>query len=214
MIIIPSILTSDPQELEELMERVEGVVDRVQIDIIDGVYANNKTIDPPALNELDTALKIDYQLMTKEPINWVEKCTRGQADRIIGHIEMMSSQVEFVKKVQEVGKEVGLGLDIETSIESLDSSVLTDLDVVLLMSVPSGFGGQKFDRRVLGKISSLAEIRKSDKTPFVIHDDGGVTLEYIDDVGEEGADEVSIGRKLFDGDLKANIDKYLKAASK
>lgn len=212
--IIPSILTNNIWELEQLLKQAEGVVEKVSIDIVDGQYANNKTIDPSTLNEVETDLKFDYQLMTKEPINWVEKCVRGQADRIIGHIEMMDSQVEFVEKVQEVGKKVGLGLDIETPVEEIEQSILTDLDVVLVMSVPSGFGGQKFDKRALDKIKKLAEVRATDDTPYVIHGDGGITLEYIDGVARAGADEVSIGKRIFKGDLTTSIERYQKAVKK
>lgn len=212
--IIPSILTSNLQELRDLLAKAEGVVDRVSIDIIDGKYADNKTIDPSALDDIETNLKIDYQLMTKEPVNWVEKCVRGKADRIIGQIEKMGDQIEFVEKVQEVGASVGLGIDIETPVDELDQAILTNLDVVLLMSVPAGFGGQKFDKRVLDKIKKLDEIRSRDDTPYLIHDDGGITFEYIDDVRRAGADEVSIGKRIFKGDLKVNINKFKKAAYK
>ncbi len=70
--IIPSILTNDPEEAKELVARCEDVVERVSIDIIDGKFAKNKTIDPSAIADIDTTLKIDYQLMVYEPINWIE----------------------------------------------------------------------------------------------------------------------------------------------
>ena len=89
MKIVPSILTADPKEALEMLERVEGAADRVSIDIIDGIFANNKTVDPQLFENVETNLMIDYQLMVKDPVNWVERCVRGQADRIIGHVEMM-----------------------------------------------------------------------------------------------------------------------------
>jgi len=210
--IIPSILTNDPDELMELIKKCEGLVERVSIDIIDGKFANNKTIDPSILSDIDTALKIDYQLMVIEPVSWIERSVRGQADRIIGHIEKMSSQIEFVGRVQEVGASVGLALDLETTVEKLDPTILTNLDVVLVMSVLAGFGGRKFDERVLDKIKRLDEIRSRDATPFKIQDDGGITIDKIDDVRLVGVDEVSIGRRLFEGDLRENIEKFSKAA--
>jgi len=212
--IIPSILTNDPKELADKLEICEGVVDRVQIDIIDGVFASNKTIDPSALFSLETELKLDFHLMVKEPINWVEKCVRAGADRIIAQIEMMENQVDYVGKVQEVGGGVGLAVDLKTEIDSLDSVILTNLDVVLVMSVPAGFGGQKFDERALDKIKRLDEIRARDKTPYRICDDGGVVFEWVDDIRREGVDEVIIGRNLFEGRLEDNIKKYRNAAYK
>ena len=212
--IIPAILTSSPDEVQELLARVEQVADRVQIDIIDGVFAKNKTIDPSALEKTETDLYLDFHLMTKEPVNWVEKCARVGADRIIGQIEMMGNQTEFVGKVQAVGAHVGLAIDLETPVSSLDGVILNNLDVVLVMSVPAGFGGQKFDERALDKIKMLDEIRVRDDRPFRICDDGGITLELINDIHFAGADEVSIGRRIFKGDLQKNMRKYQKAAHK
>jgi ribulose-phosphate 3-epimerase len=207
--IIPAILTSNVNELRELLLRVESAgIDRVQIDIIDGAFADNKTIDPSVVSEIDTSLNIDFHLMVKEPINWIEKCITGGADRIIGQIEEMSSQEEFLGKVQEVGVQVGLALNLDTSVSAINSFVLNSLDVVLVMSVMAGHGGQEFDSRVLEKIKKLNKIRAEDPTPFKIIDDGGVSLENIDKLESLQVDEVAIGRRIFDGDLKENIEKY------
>src|SRR3989344_1502519 len=200
--IIPSILTNDPTELKEKLERCEGLVDRVHIDIIDGIFAKNKTIDPSALSDLETELKLDFHLMVKEPVNWVEKCVRGGADRIIGQIEYMRDQVEFVGKVQEVGASIGLAVDLKTDIGKLDPVILTNLDMVLVMSVAAGFGGQKFDPSALLRVNSLDTIRIRDSTPFRICVDGGVKIENIARIRKEGVDEVSIGKRLFDGNLE------------
>ncbi|MBU0569680.1 hypothetical protein KKB40_02765 [Patescibacteria group bacterium] len=219
--IIPAILTDDINELKEklaLCEEVHltspGLIERVQIDIIDGIFADNKTIDPSVLANFDTDLKIDFHLMVDEPVNWVEKCVGLGADRIIGQIERMSSQVEFVGKVTSVGLKVGLAIDLATPVSKLDSLILNDLDVVLVMSVSAGFGGQKFDPSTLLRINELNKVRSRDNMSFAICDDGGITLEWIDDVRREGADEVSIGERIFKGDLKENLEKFKKAAYK
>src|SRR3989304_7877798 len=112
--IIPSILTNDPEEARELIARCEGLVDRISIDIIDGKYASNKTIDPSVFEKIDTSLLLDFQLMVYEPVNWVERCVRGQADRIIGHVEQMSDEGEFVGKAREESGYICIGVDIET----------------------------------------------------------------------------------------------------
>jgi len=208
--IIPSILTNDPLELRDMMERCEGVVERVSIDIIDGKFVDNKTIDPSFLSDFDTSLKIDYQLMVDEPVHWVEKCVRGQADRIIGHIEKMTDQLKFVVKRQEVGTLIGLAINLETPVEMLDPMVLTDLDVVLVMSANVGFGGQPFAAKVLGKIEELNKMRDKDKYRFKIQVDGGINEESIYNVYKAGADEVSVGRKLFNGNLMSNVEKLVK----
>ncbi|MFZ5933209.1 MAG: hypothetical protein ACOYT7_04005 [Patescibacteria group bacterium] len=210
--IIPSILTSDPREVEAKIASCEGVVERVQIDIIDGVFAVTRTIDPSFLEGVDSPLNFDYHLMTKEPSLWVEKAARGGADRVIGQIEQMGSQIEFIGKVSEIGLSVGLALDIETKVSSLDPVVLTNLDVILVMSVKAGAGGQKFEKPSLAKIRKLDEIRARDDTPFKICVDGGITEENISQVVAAGADEVVIGERIFAGDLIKNLEKFKKAA--
>ncbi len=210
--IIPAILTNDPIEVREKLLKLEGLIPRVQIDIIDGLFADNKTIEPSIVENIETELLIDYHLMVKEPFDWIERCIRGQADRIIGQIELMRDQVEFVEKVTEAGLKVGLAIDVDTPVASIDKTIITDIDVVLVMSVPAGFGGQEFDTQVLKKIEELDHIRAKDASPFYICDDGGISLENVDDVHVEGVDEVAIGKRLFDGDLMANITRFQKAA--
>lgn len=210
--IIPAILTNNLVELKELLARAEGVVERAQIDIVDGQFAGNKTIDPSTLKDIETDLKLDFQLMVKEPVHWTERSIVAATDRIIGHIEMMRDQVEFVGKVSEVGASVGLAIDVKTPVSALDPTILSNLDVVLVMSVPAGFAGQKFVPSALAKIKELDEIRARDDTPFRIFVDGGVTVDNIKRVRLAGTDEVGIGRRIFDGDLKENIEMFMKKA--
>jgi ribulose-phosphate 3-epimerase len=207
--VVPSIPTNNPEELNRAFEQTEGVTERISIDIIDGKFANNKTIDPSIVGDIETDLKIDFQLMVVEPINWVERCIRGQADRIIGHVEHMSDQIAFIGKVQEAGLLVGLGINMETPVGKIDKSLINSLDVVLLMSIDRvGFGGEKFDDAVFKKIQELNEIRKNDTTPFRIHIDGGVVPDKMDKLEKFGVDEVSIGTRIFAGDLAGNLANY------
>lgn len=211
--IIPSILTNSKTEAKNLISRSEGVAGRVHIDIIDAKFVDNKTIEPSALSDLDTHLLIDYHLMVDDPVNWLEQCVRGQADRVIGQIEMMSDQIEFVKKCQEHGFKVGFGLDLKTDVSAIDETILKDLDVVLIMSVKAGWGGQEFHPEVLEKVTKLVQTKLEDNTPFKICVDGGETLNTLDETKLAGADEVIVGRRLFEGDLKTNIEKFTKAAN-
>ena len=210
--IIPAILTNDAKELEKKIRACEGVVDRLQIDIIDGVFASNKTIDPSALEGIDTQLNLDFHLMVNEPIHWVEKCVRAGADRIIAQIERMDDQIAFIGKVQELGTMVGLAIDLETPVDKIDPTILTSLYVVLAMSVKAGLGGQRFDPIVLDKLKKLNELRSRDDTPYKIGVDGGETTQTVDDVRLEGVDEIVIGKRIFTGDLSTNINKFVKAA--
>jgi ribulose-phosphate 3-epimerase len=208
--IIPSILTNDVSELKEMLATCEGVVDRVSIDVIDGKFAKNRTVDPSVLVNIDTNLKIDYQLMVIEPSDWIEKCLKGKADRIIGHVEHMANQADFIRRVQDNGATVGLALDLFTPASSIDPLLLNKVQVVLAMSVSAGFGGQKFDPSVLQTIGELDRIRAGNKLSFNICVDGGVAFENIGKIQEMGGDEVVIGRSLFAGNMKTNIEEFRK----
>lgn len=203
--IIPTILTNDSSEAVEFIKESQAVAKRIQLDVIDGVFANNKTLDPIFFKDLDLSFEIDYHLMVKEPINWVEKCAEGQGDRLIGQIEQMSDQMEFIKKVQSVGLSVGLGLDLATPVSSLGQEVLESLDVVLLMSVKAGFGGQEFNLDAWDKIKELVEKREKVNHKFKICVDGGITVELAHDMNKAGVDEVTVGRRIFEGELADNI---------
>jgi ribulose-phosphate 3-epimerase len=206
MLVIPAIFTDNPSELKELLSLAQEGSSRVQIDINDGSFLGEKTIYPDALLGVETDLYLDFHLMVKDPINWVEKSARAAAERIIGQIELMENQIDFVEKVQETGPKVGLALDIETPVSAIDKSVLKDLDLILLMGYKAGKGGQPFDNSVLPKITELVEIRKSDATPFRICVDGGVWTDNILHLYQLGVDEVVVGRRLFQGDIKSNIN--------
>lgn len=205
--IIPAILTNNPEELKEKIKQVEGLARRVQIDVVDGVFAKNKTVGLEGLEEIETNLFLDIQLMVKEPVDWVERCANVLADRVIGHVEMMSSQEEFLKKVAESGAKVGLGLDLDTPVEAIEENLLTSLDVVLVMSVKAGFGGQEFETRVLEKVEKLRILKTGDPNPFSICVDGGVSMENTKQIIEAGADEVVVGHSLWEGNLEENIGK-------
>lgn len=210
--IIPAILTNDPKELEEKIMPLEGKVRRVQIDIVDGNLVDNRTVSPDVLGNLETSLLIDFQLVTKEPVDWLERCVKGQGDRIIGHVEGMTSQQEFMGRVVELGAKVGLALDLATPVSAIEENILANLDVVVLMSVPMGFGGQEFSTGVLAKVSELDKIRVQDHASFRICVDGGVKEDNIRSIVEAGADEVAVGRSLWEGDLIDNIKRLQEAA--
>ena len=211
--VIPAILTNDPQELKKLINEAEGVVSGVQIDVLDGQFAKNRTVDPSIFETIETNLKLDFHLMTKEPVDWVEKTTRAMADRIIGQIEMMENQMEFVEKVIETGTLVGLAIDMETPVSDLDPEVLISLDAILVMSVPAGFGGQEFDGKVMEKIKNLNKEREKENLKYKICVDGGVTPKLMKSLADAGVNEVFVGKRLFDGDLRENIERFEKVIS-
>lgn len=205
MQIIPAILTSDLNEFTTLLSKAEIVVDRVQIDCIDGQYVTNTTVDPEVLKNIATNINFDFHLMVKEPINWISKCVNNPKTRIIGQIEFMQNQNDFINTVKKTSALAGLGIDLATAIEKLDETVLLNLDLLLIMSVNAGFDHQEFDLNVWDKIKKAVELRRSKNAKFKITVDGGVTKEIIRQMEGLGVDEVYVGKRIFDPDLKDNL---------
>ncbi|HWA52395.1 MAG TPA: hypothetical protein VG895_05070 [Patescibacteria group bacterium] len=205
MKIIPAILTDDISELTSLENKAEGIVDRIQIDVIDNKFANNSTVDPAVLKNITTVLNLDFHLMVKDPVEWVEHCVPNSANRMIGQIEFMQNQMEFVDKVKATTTEAGLAIDLDTPIEKVSQNVLPKLDVLLLMSVKAGFGGQEFDLSVFDKIKAANELRHKLNLNFKLLVDGGVTVELVHEMESLGVDEVAVGKRIFEPSLVDNL---------
>lgn len=188
--IIPAILAKDLKEWEEKFDMVKGLAERVQLDVVDGVFDENKTIFPQDLVGLEMGgVKIDVQLMVDEPIEWLEQCSAISADRVFGHVEKMEDEVLFVAEAQVKEFGVGLALDLDTPVSRI-ASVIDDLDAVLLMSVKAGETGQEFVDKVLPKIEEVRKLRKD----IVICVDGGLDVGEIKQcITAEWAEEIREG---------------------
>lgn len=204
--LIPGILTNDLDELSGLLQEAAGVGDRVQIDIVDGRFADNRTIDPSLLTTVETSLKIDFHLMVDEPIKWLAKCSNALGDRVFGQIEMMEDQIDFIHKAQEWGMAAGLAVDLDTELEAIEGEVFPIVDSILLMGVPAGFGGQKFDTNIYDKVKRLKGIQLREKVDFNISVDGGVTPNILKELVSIGVDEIVVGQRVFEGEA---IQKYM-----
>lgn len=202
--IIPGILTEDIEELKEGIGRVEGFAQRVHVDIIDGIFVDRRTLSLESLEQVEIGPLLDLHLMMRTPEDWVEHVARSMADRVIGHIEQMGSQKEFVVGVCEAGMGVGLAVDIDTELGRIDSDLIPELDVILVMGVRAGWSGQEFDKRALAKVGWLTEKRDKEGLGFSICIDGGVNLENIGKIKDVGADEVVVTSYLFGGDVEDN----------
>ena len=209
MKVVPAILTSDKTELVDMLQKSSKATDRVQIDIIDGKFSDNLTVVPEELGFIKTDLLIDFHLMVVDPLDWIDRCAPF-ADRVIAQIEHMDSQELYLNKLKEVGLKGGFAIDLGTEVSKLNKKVFGMMDCMLVMSVPAGFGGQEFDPLAIKKIAALNEIRKKGGYVFSIIDDGGITLENVGMTKRAGVDEVSVGKRLFEGDLKKNIETFAK----
>lgn len=191
--IVPTILTADFSQYGEKVRALEGIVPRVHIDIIDGRFAPNQTIALEALKNLETSLKIDLHLMVKDPEEWVNLALELLPDRLIAQVEMADAW-EFVNQVIEGGASVGIALDLETPVEKVSEEVYHLVDVVLLLAVKAGSGGQKFDSRVLQKIE---KVRKITGELVKIGVDGGLNEENILLCRQAGAEIFYVGSSFW-----------------
>lgn len=194
--IIPAILQEDLTSFRTELEKVWRYVPRVQVDVIDGVFAPTKTIGPEELNQIDTIVSFDIHLMVDQPENWVKRCVMGGADRVAGQVERMKEVAGFIGDAQAEGLAVGLAYDLETPLDNL-KEYLPDIDFVLLMAVPLGAQGQAFDERVLEKIKEVRRLNKK----VTIQVDGGLDEEKIKRcLAAEWAEEIvegELNREVF-----------------
>lgn len=172
--IVPTILAKDANEFKETLEKVWGLVKRVQFDVIDGKFAPTETVAPEVLKDIDTIVEFDAHLMVEKPEEWINRCVESGITGVYGQVEKMGDIPKFVGDAQAAGMRVGLAYDLETSIEGLENYV-DNIDGVLLMSVKAGASGQEFDESVLDKIK---QVRSLSKTVKIIVD-GGLNVENI-----------------------------------
>lgn len=195
MEIIPTILTKDTAELQEKLVKIDGLVPWVQIDFIDGIFVANKTFDLENLEGLGKNLKKEVHLIVKEPIGWLGKCRYILADRVVAQVEIMSNVNDFYQEAASSGMQVGLALDLETPIEKIPADIYPQLDLVLLMAVKAGWGGQDFDPKVLLKIK---KVRETVGDLVDIGADGGLNEENIIECKKAGATIFYVGKTFWE----------------
>jgi ribulose-phosphate 3-epimerase len=202
MRIAPSILSADFGALGEAIARVEAAgADQLHVDVMDGHFVPNLTIGPPVIESIRkrTRLPLDVHLMIEEPERWVETYVKAGADYLTIHAEACPHLERALTLIREAGAKAGVALNPSTPPEVLQY-VLDDLDLVLVMSVNPGFGGQKFLPGSLDKVRHLREIvrRRGLATPIEV--DGGVDESNVKALVEAGADILVAGTAVFGGD--------------
>lgn len=200
--IIPAILVAEKEELQRQLTLVRGLVERVQIDILDGVFADNKTVSVEVLQQAHTELLIDVHLMVDNPLGYLNRCDALGVTRVYAQVEQMKDQEEFVESAGDLGMQVGLALDLQTPVVAIDK-LLGHLDGVLLMAVAAGFQGQEFDEGVLEKIEEL----RGEGFEGDICIDGGLDEDTIRICLEKGANHFAVGSELWKAkDIKQKLE--------
>ena len=209
--ISPSILSADFSQLGIEIKRLEeGGADMIHVDVMDGHFVPNLTIGPPVIKALrkHCSLKFDVHLMISPVHKYIEAYADAGADIITIHPEATQNLGESIKTIKDLKKKVGVSLNPESKIE-LIVKFLNQIDLVLIMSVNPGFGGQKFMPEVLDKIKQLKKIQQEKNLNFDIEIDGGINFENCKIAIDAGANILVSGTTIFksnDGDIKKNID--------
>ena len=209
--ISPSILSADFSQLANEIKRLEnGGADMIHVDVMDGHFVPNLTIGPPVIKSLKkhSSILFDVHLMISPVHKFIKAYADAGADIITIHPEATNDINSSISLIKQLNKKVGVSLNPETKIDIIIEH-LDKIDLVLIMSVNPGFGGQKFMPEVLSKVEELKKLRTAKDLDFDIEIDGGINFENSKMAIQAGANILVSGTTIFksnNGDIKKNIE--------
>jgi ribulose-phosphate 3-epimerase len=209
-IIAPSILSADFSVLGEEIAAVEAAgADWIHIDVMDGHFVPNITMGPGVVKSLRkmTVLPFDVHLMIESPEQYIQPFAEAGSDRITVHMEALIHLHRTVSQIKELGLKAGVSLNPATPLSFVES-ILTDIDLLLIMTVNPGFGGQQFIQTMLSKIRQARELIDRFAPAVLLEVDGGVTLTNLPAILKAGADVLVAGASIFgSGNYRDTIGK-------
>ncbi len=211
--IAPSVLSADLLKLKDQIESVEkNEAELIHLDIMDGHFVPNITFGPVIVSTLQriTDLPLDVHLMIMNADNYIPQFARAGADYITVHQEAGPHLHRSIQLIKEQGVKAGVALNPATDLSTIEP-MLPDLDLVLLMTVNPGFGGQTFITLVLDKISKLSELKKKNSYNLEIEVDGGISMDTVPDVVRAGAEVLVAGNAIFGNEDPGKACRQLKS---
>lgn len=205
-ILAPSLLAADFKDLGEQMKMTEkNGAEYLHFDVMDGMFVPSISFGMPVLQSIKSATEqvMDVHLMVEEPIRYIRNFADAGADIITIHLEACSDVEQTIYKIKECGKKVGLSICPQTDVKELQS-YLGLVDMILVMCVQPGFGGQKFIPESLQKIRDVREMIAESGRPIDLEVDGGIYLENVEEVLQAGANVIVAGSAVFRGDPGEN----------
>ena len=199
MKLAPSILSADFANLLDDVKKIErGGADYIHVDVMDGHFVPNISFGAPVMKCLNgkTSLPYDVHLMIENPDDYIADFVTPQTEFITVHQEACRHLNRTIQNIKSHGIKAGVSINPATPVSTL-SCVLGDVDLILIMSVNPGFGGQKFIESTVSKVRELAELKRASGYKFEIEIDGGVTLDNIEMLAEAGVEIAVAGSAVF-----------------
>ena len=207
--LAPSILAADFNHLGEDIRKVEDEgVHVLHLDVMDGRFVPSISFGMSVISSIrkESKMFFDVHLMIEEPIRYIKEFAESGADGITVHIEACSDIKSTIAEIKKYGKKAAVSINPGTPVDKI-ADILEDVDMVLVMSVNPGFGGQKFIDNTIEKIEKLDKIRKDKCLDYKIEIDGGINIENIGYVTEKGVDIAVAGTAVFRGNISENLRK-------
>jgi len=211
-IIAPSLLSADFKNLGEQIKKTEEAGAKyLHFDVMDGIFVPSISFGMPVLKSIRpiTNQVLDVHLMIQEPIRYLEDFKKAGADIITVHVEACEDIVETLDRIKELGMKVGVSIKPDTSVDVL-KPLFHKVDMVLVMTVEPGFGGQALIPETLEKVKKVRQLVDNMERKIDVQVDGGIYHENVHQVLEAGANIIVSGSGVFLGDVEGNVKEFMR----